>query len=195
MSHGGGTASPTTMITYAPSQQSTTTGTIICALLLAAGCVSLHYYIKHHEAILAQSHHLVKIPTFLALLTGSLAMLLVAVWTAVPTDADQHYLGAPNWSTNTFAWHPVLMVGGFLCGQIKSINDWSLFPNSRSEAKAWHIIFQTGALISVYTGLAAILKGYLEAKAPGYNTIHSWMGVGAIILFTSNYALGEQYSI
>lgn len=189
-----GTASPTVQTTYPPSQSSAVTGTVIVLVLTLIAIVACGYYVKNYENILSNSFQWIKVPSIIALLTAGLSMILIAVWAtnADPSSLDQHYLGAPNWSSNKFAWHPVLMVGGLFFGQVVAINDWNLLPSSHAEAKGWHVVFQSVALVCMFTGLAAMLEMYAEANAPGFNTVHSWVGLAAIIVFCLNYALGKR---
>ena len=91
----------------------------------------------------------------------SLASLIsVAKWAKEndysSSDGDTNYLGSLDWKNNIFAWHPVLMVGGFFVAQVLAPAMWVFFPEAqRMYAKGLHVLLQTGGVITVALGLYA----------------------------------------
>jgi hypothetical protein len=88
-----------------------------------------------------------------------------------------------------FAYHPLLMVCGFLGAQIVAISDWSILRSHR-VAKCVHVLVQTTGLGCLSVGLYVVVDLNLKAKMPALTTLHSWMGIAATSVFTVNYVLG-----
>ncbi len=58
----------------------------------------------------------------LACIFAVLATILVCAWAQDDNTTTQiGFLGVPKWSSNVFAWHPVLTVAGFLMGQVRCL--------------------------------------------------------------------------
>ena len=55
------------------------------------------------------------ITTFLLVIS---VLVLLILWLKEPTKEDTGFLGKPDWITNLFPWHVVLMVGGFFIAQV-----------------------------------------------------------------------------
>lgn len=118
------------------------------------------------------------------------AIGLVASWVQNEnSSAESGYLGAPNWKSNIFAWHPALLIGGFYSGQVFAVSCWSLISD-HGLAKLMHVFFQTGALASMIAGLSAIVKYKLDVYDSSLVTAHSWVGVAAVACFCCNYCIG-----
>jgi cytochrome b-561 len=130
--------------------------------------------------------------TSFAIALGVVCVALVSAWARIATTfkrIDAGFLGEPSWATNVFAWHPLLAVAGFFFSQVLAIASWSVMP-THSSAKAMHVFWQTAAMATMIAGLMAIAKYkelYLENSLV---TMHSWLSVGAVSLFGTNYLLG-----
>ena len=135
----------------------------------------------------------IPISAILAVICGTVALILVVLWAQDgDTDIQTGYLGKPNWyagKDSLFAWHPVLMVGGFFFSQVLAVCVWSLIPD-RTVAKLFHIFFQTAAAATVTAGLIAVFRVGYEVKTPNLTTMHSWMGICTIAVFGLNYIWG-----
>lgn len=127
--------------------------------------------------------------------SGIGCIVLVSLWAQNKNDETTKqfgYLGIPSWDTNILAWHPVLMVGGFLFCQIVAICAWGVF-GSRSLAKLVHVTFQFGGLVSMVIGLIAIIRYknvITNPPSPSLTTVHSWLGVMNIAVFALNFLFG-----
>jgi len=120
---------------------------------------------------------------------GLVALILVTQWATNPKDpTDETYLGIPTTlmgypgSENVFAWHPVLMVGGFFVGQILAINTWGIIPD-HTASKIIHVLWQCAALGCMIAGLTAVVKEKFNEKSPSLTTMHSWIGVCGIVMY------------
>lgn len=131
-----------------------------------------------------------------AVAVGAVATGLVSSWASDMNKGDQSgYLGKPSFSTNPLAWHPVLMVGGFFFSQVLAISMWSVFANSHNLGRAFHFLFHLGGAGSMIAGLAAIVKHKDNIHEESLTTIHSWIGVGAVVFYGLNYLLGLTMAV
>ena len=132
-----------------------------------------------------------------ACIIGIVALILVSLWATNPKDSgDESYLGVPTTlmgypgSENVFAWHPILMVGGFFVGQVLAINTWSIIPDHMAS-KILHVLWQSAALACMIAGLTAVVKEKFNDKDPSLTTLHSWIGICGIVMFCINYLIGS----
>ena len=135
--------------------------------------------------------------TVVACILSLISLTLVVVWAQNndSTSGDVNYLGAPDWKNNVFSWHPVLMVGGLFLAQIVAPAMWVLFPDKyRSYAKLIHIVLQSGGIISMSVGLYAVVTSKNVTKSPHLVSLHSWIGIAAIIIYGSSYLFGSCMS-
>jgi len=133
-----------------------------------------------------------------ALLAAGLAVValgLVCAWAQYnPYTQEQWgaygYLNLPSWETNVFAWHPVLMVAGFFMAQVFSLTSIAWF-GEKQQAFLSYFFWQCAALGAMITALRAIVKYKYDSKEYSLITMHSWIGVLAVIFFVFNYLYGN----
>lgn len=136
------------------------------------------------------------ISSLAAAFLGVGAVTLVALWASDndATGAEVNkfgFLGTPDWKTNIFAWHPVLLVAGFFFSQILALLSWSVCSD-HSFAKTVHATLQTCALCTLISGIWAIEK-YKDKNpihSPSFMSMHSWIGLGATAVFVVTYIFG-----
>lgn len=143
------------------------------------------------------------------IITLGLASLgLVSAWAS---PGLQLWLGVPNWNTNIFAWHPVLMVTSLVCqscaaatfcfvrgSTMVNSNDPNVTGdedtrkriNSHRLAKLIHFLLQIAALITLVIGLIAITSYKSLDEESSLYSLHSWLGVIAIAFFILNFSIG-----
>ena len=107
------------------------------------------------------------------------------------------YLGGLNWIDYIFNWHPIFMVFGLIFCSITAILSYRLIPMSKARTKIMHGIFHTGAVICLSLGLYAVAVGndYRnrntdDAIYPNLFSLHSFLGLAALILYSFNYIMG-----
>jgi protein-S-isoprenylcysteine O-methyltransferase Ste14 len=98
-------------------------------------------------------------------------------WGAAPL-----YLGIPNWTTHPFSWHVVLMVCGYFLSQVMSLSSIVLFGSKTTVALS-HMFWQIAALCTLIAGMRAVVKWKYDNWEDSLNTLHSWVGVLAIVMF------------
>ena len=124
-----------------------------------------------------------------------LALGFVAGWASQNGgDKDQGWLGRANWGGDKnnrvalLAWHPVLMVSGFFLGQVHCLITWILFPESSKTIRTYLFwLFQLIALSFFVAAMCAVVKWKLDNTYPALVTLHSWIGVIAIVIFSINF--------
>jgi hypothetical protein len=129
------------------------------------------------------SEHVVGTYSMVASLLTVLVIALVLAW---GTDNDVGsaisgigFLGRPNWATNPFAYHPIMMVVGYYIAVVLSLLSETVFVDSKSVAL--HGIFYCAAIACFIVGLVAVVKSKHAARTPSLTTLHSWVAIGSII--------------
>lgn len=106
----------------------------------------------------------------------SIVLIILWVQDNLPNSLDQNFLGSPNWQSNIFSYHPLLMTL-FVVFQIFAILTWSLISFNTIIAKIFHILLQTAALICMCIGLGAIVTYKNSYYIPQLVSMHSWIGM------------------
>lgn len=137
-----------------------------------------------------------KITGALAIFTAIVATAMTIAW-ADKHDADKKYLGGLNWDEKVFNWHPVLMVTGMVFFLACSLVSYRVMGFSKNVQKIVHGIMHTGAIICILTGLAAVVTSHNYTNhnnkgtySPNLYSMHSLIGMSAIVLYLTNYILG-----
>ncbi|CAN6851037.1 hypothetical protein Bca52824_052016 [Brassica carinata] len=105
------------------------------------------------------------------------------------------YRGGFAWeSTNKtlliFNLHPVLTLTGLVILGGEAIISYKSLPFEKRVNKLIHLVFHAIAIILGILGIYAAFKHHNEKHVPNLYTIHSWVGIGVIVL----YALQWLYS-
>ncbi|XP_005046586.2 PREDICTED: cytochrome b ascorbate-dependent protein 3 isoform X1 [Ficedula albicollis] len=119
---------------------------------------------------------------------GLLCVAMVGTWC-------QHWRGgfSLDGSSRTFNWHPVLMVMGLvvLYGAAALVyripHTWS---GPKLPWKVLHGSLALGAFILTVLGLAAVFRFHNAQGTPNMYSLHSWMGLGTVLLFSCQWAAG-----
>ena len=116
-------ARPTSLPTASPykSENILTIGLVggLCGTVLLIIVIGLNLYRDKTNSKVTKSLSN-NILSFVAVFMAIITMALVSGWAKNPdyTATAIGYLGQPSWDLNVFAWHPVLMVGGFFFSQV-----------------------------------------------------------------------------
>ncbi|NXP22606.1 CYAC3 protein, partial [Scytalopus superciliaris] len=123
-------------------------------------------------------------PPFCALLgsLGALCVALVGSWC-------QHWRGgfSLDGGPRTFNWHPVLMVTGMvvLYGAAALVyripSTWS---GPKLPWKLLHAALALGGFVLTVLGLAAVFRFHDSHGTPNMYSLHSWMGLATVLLFS-----------
>ena len=137
----------------------------------------------------------------ISILSALTATVLVIIW-ATKKDVSNGYLGGLNYDDSIFNWHPILMVLSFSLCFLLGILSFRIDRNllDRNHKKCLHLILMFIALIG---GSIGIYTAYKSHQVPtddnlyygNLDTLHSWIGLGAIIAFAQNAILGVLYFV
>ncbi|BES92133.1 cytochrome [Nesidiocoris tenuis] len=120
---------------------------------------------------------------------GVLVVLLVAIWTG-------SMAGGFAWRSNPsleFNWHPLLMVVGFVFLYGNSIMIYrGLRAMRKQKLKLIHAGLPVITLLCIIIAQVAVFDSHNLAKPPIPNlySLHSWIGLGAIILYVLQWVIG-----
>ncbi|KAJ7523653.1 hypothetical protein O6H91_18G057100 [Diphasiastrum complanatum] len=118
---------------------------------------------------------------------GVVAAVLVLVWN-IP------FRGGLAWSSPNkdliFNVHPVLIVIGFLFVSSEAILVYKSFPGTKEYKKLVHLTLQGIALILAIVAISAAFKFHNEKGIANLYSLHSWLGLGTVILFGIQWLIG-----
>jgi len=125
----------------------------------------------------------------IAQITGIMAVVLTGIWMG-------HFRGGMAWQSDPkleFNWHPMLMVVGMVFLYGNGILMYRLF---RNEKKKKLKLIHAGVMISSFFCAVIALKAVFdshnlaETPVPNLYSLHSWMGMITVLLFTSQWLAG-----
>jgi len=147
--------------------------------------------------------------SFLAVVFVITTVVLVSVWAAYDSPG---FLYIPNWSTNIFSWHPLLMTAGFYFSQIVGFLSMTLLPSKniqlctfdspRSQPTSiactpWTInaaslargFWEAAGCSTLVSGLIVVFAYSNGNNLPNLTQLHSWLGIMTSILFFANFVV------
>jgi len=125
----------------------------------------------------------------IAQITGIMAVVLTGIWMG-------HFRGGMAWQSDPkleFNWHPMLMVVGMVFLYGNGILMYRLF---RNEKKKKLKLIHAGVMISSFFCAVIALKAVFDSHnladtpVPNLYSLHSWMGMITVLLFTSQWLAG-----
>ena len=127
-------------------------------------------------------------------LAAALTFVALVLVSVLATNRDGPYLGKPDWDSNIFAWHPVLMVAGFFFAQVCGIISWTFIP-MYDFAKYSHIIAQVAAFTTMISGIWAIWEYKSRLRMPSYTTVHGWIGMSTVVMYVVTFVWGSTMAV
>ncbi|XP_062043778.1 plasma membrane ascorbate-dependent reductase CYBRD1 isoform X1 [Lepus europaeus] len=123
-----------------------------------------------------------------ALLVGFLSVIFTLIWVL-------HYREGLGWDGGAleFNWHPVLLVTGFIFIQGIAIIVYRLpwtWKCSKLLMKSIHAGLNTIAAILAIIALVAVFDYHNVRNIPNMYSLHSWVGLTAVILYFLQLVLG-----
>lgn len=118
-----------------------------------------------------------------------ISVFLVIVW-------GSEYLGGFDWSDagQRFNWHPVLMVVAFVFLYGNGMLVYRLMRNeAKPRLKLIHLTLNGLAFLLAIIGLIAVFSFHNEKNIPNMYSLHSWIGLGTVILFGLNLVGGGLF--
>ncbi|XP_068591230.1 plasma membrane ascorbate-dependent reductase CYBRD1 [Cebidichthys violaceus] len=119
---------------------------------------------------------------------GIVSIVFVGIWV-------DHYREGLAWDGGQaeFNWHPVLIVSGFIFLQGLAIVVYRLpwtWQYSKLMMKFIHAGLHLLAFIFAVIAMVAVFDFHNAAKIPNMYSLHSWLGLTALILFCLQLVLG-----
>ena len=147
--------------------------------------------------------------SFLAVAFAVATVVLVSVWAAYDSPG---FLYVPNWSTNIFSWHPLLMTAGFYFSQIMGFVSLTLLPSKNTQCCAfdnprsqpasiactpWTInaaslargFWEAAGCATLVAGLIAVFAYSNGNNLPNLTQLHSWLGIMTSVLYFANFVV------
>ncbi|XP_048538943.1 transmembrane ascorbate ferrireductase 2 [Triticum urartu] len=131
----------------------------------------------------------VRFPLFgLVRLLGVAAAAVILVWAV-------HFRGGMALSAEKdklliFNVHPVLMLIGLVVLNAEALLAYKTVPGTKKLKKLVHITLQFLAMFLSLVGLWAVWKFHDEKEIDHLYTLHSWLGLSCIIIFSLQWAAG-----
>lgn len=191
--HNLSSASHSAVTTRLQPYTSSLVGIIIGGLLLLIGAVFLNKSQTNNLDLVEETYSTLYSASGIVLAICSIAFV-VSWCTEYHHKNDNGFLGFPSWQNNIFAYHPILLVGGFFGSQVFAIASWTVFKH-RPTAKIFHVVAMTTALACLIAGVRAVVLHKFKSGSAHIVSVHSWCGISCIALFCMNYALGWYMAI
>ncbi|GLU24242.1 hypothetical protein SLE2022_401920 [Rubroshorea leprosula] len=125
--------------------------------------------------------------TFFAHLLAIVGAVMVLVWCI-------HFRGGLAWEASNksliFNIHPVLMLIGLIIIGGEAIISYKSVPLKKEVKKLIHLVLHAVALILGIIGIYAAFKYHNESSIPNLYSLHSWLGIGIIVLYGIQWIYG-----
>uniref|UniRef100_A0A8C6UKZ4 Plasma membrane ascorbate-dependent reductase CYBRD1 n=1 Tax=Neogobius melanostomus TaxID=47308 RepID=A0A8C6UKZ4_9GOBI len=123
-----------------------------------------------------------------AAVVGSLSIIFVLIWVL-------HYKEGLAWDGGAaeFNWHPVLMVAGFIFLQGTAIIIFRLpwtWACNKLVMKWIHASLHLSAFTLAVISTVAVFDFHNSAKIPNMYSLHSWLGLIAVVLYCLQIVVG-----
>eukprot|EP01031_Cornospumella_fuschlensis_P037380 gene37380-45389_t len=146
-----------------------------------------------------RSSILQKISAVASLMTALIALILIVTWMK-GTDLSAAYLGGLDFKELIFNYHPIFMTLGMLVCGLSAIFSYRVIDLPKTVTKSVHAFLHMCAVVFVSVGLWCVFLGNNDKD---HNTagmyfanlysIHSFIGLTAVIVYFSNFVLGFVY--
>lgn len=130
----------------------------------------------------------------------SIAIVFTVIDYCKNPDTAAGYLGGLNTRELIFNFHPIFMTLGLISFAANAILSFKFLPFKKLTNKVIHIGLHSSAIIMIVLGLSAVIIGndYPSHNSEGvyYSnlfSLHSFVGLAAIILYFQNYILGLMF--
>lgn len=124
-----------------------------------------------------------------------LGLILLITWSN--TQSGDSGLGGYNWDRLIFTYHPTFMYSSLVLGSFSAIVSYRILPFTKYVTKSIHGLLHTGAIVCIILGLTCVFLGNDDKSKNEYNqywpnlfSLHSFIGLGAVIVYFLNYIFG-----
>ncbi|KAK4571650.1 hypothetical protein RGQ29_030172 [Quercus rubra] len=125
--------------------------------------------------------------TFVAHVLAILGLVFVLVWTL-------DFRGGFAWEATDksliFNLHPFLMLVGFIIIGGEAIISYKSLPLRKNVKKLIHMVLHAIALVLGILGIYTAFKYHNESGIANLYSLHSWLGIGIIVLYGIQWLYG-----
>ncbi|KAL9240448.1 hypothetical protein vseg_014667 [Gypsophila vaccaria] len=125
--------------------------------------------------------------TYVVHVLAVVAAVMVLVWCI-------SFRGGLAWDSSNknliFNIHPVLMLIGFIIIGGEAIVSYKSLPFKKNVKKVIHLVLHAVALILGIVGVSAAFKFHNESSILNLYSLHSWLGIGVIVLYGIQWLYG-----
>ncbi|XP_057475185.1 transmembrane ascorbate ferrireductase 1-like [Actinidia eriantha] len=118
---------------------------------------------------------------------GVAGLVMVLVWCI-------HFRGGLAWESSNknliFNIHPVLILIGLIIIGGEAIISYKALPLKKEVKKLIHLVLHAIALILGIVGIYAAFKFHNESSIANLYSLHSWIGIGVIVLYGIQWIYG-----
>jgi len=121
----------------------------------------------------------------LAELLGIVAIVLIIVWC-------NKFMGGFSWHGGAqFNYHPLFMVLGLIVFYGNSAMTYRVLRSTNKMiTKIIHTTLHVLAFVFAVLGLVAVFAFHNNKKIPNVYSLHSWIGIGTVVLFSCQLVFG-----
>lgn len=125
-----------------------------------------------------------------------IAVILIIVWMK-GSSKENAYGGGLNFNEYLFNYHPIFMSSGLILGSLTALLSYRILPLSKTVTKSLHAILHSLCLCCVVIGLTCVIVGNNFTNKndtggyfPNLISLHSFVGIAAMLLYFQNYFFG-----
>lgn len=102
------------------------------------------------------------------------------------------YWSGFEWSAeHEFNYHPPFMILALLVLPVQAVLIYRISPtHNHYTNKLIHTAIHSSSIILLITGLIAVIQSHNDNNIENWYSLHSWIGITTIILFSMNYTAG-----
>ena len=132
----------------------------------------------------------------LAILCAVIGLIFLLAWMG-GEHKSQACLGGFDFGELIFNFHPIFMYSGMILFALSALLSYRVLPFTKHFTKNLHGILHTCSIMCVIFGLTCVFVGNNYKSKNDYHvyypnlfTLHSFLGLGAVLLYFQNYLLG-----
>jgi cytochrome b-561 len=151
------------------------------------------------SGLYAHATYFQKTSGVLALICAMIGWFLILAWMGGKHYSQGCY-GGFNFNELIFNFHPVLMYGGMILCSLTALLSYRILPYPKYYTKTFHGIMHTFGVTCIVLGICAVTignnyksKNDAGTYYPNLYSLHSFIGLGAIIVYFQNFFFGVYH--
>ncbi|ETM54928.1 hypothetical protein L914_01778 [Phytophthora nicotianae] len=130
------------------------------------------------------------LPVLVVILVGywmGSGLTAYAVTDGIVTAKDTSGFSWSHGDARVFNWHPLLMSFGFVFCSMQAALAYISLPFSHAVNKRIHLSLHALGFLSAVLGAVAVFRFHNEHSITNLYSLHSWLGLGVLILFSAHW--------